>query len=221
MLKVNAQTGEIYVYDVIGADWFGEGITASSVTSALAEIGSNKRAVVRINSPGGSADEGIAIYNALKRHKGGVDTYNDSLAASAASMIFMSGENRYAAKGSRVMIHRAWTIAGGNAVEMAKVSATLEVYDKSQAEIYSEYLGKSIDDTLELLSAETWYTSDEAVTAGLATAIDGKKQAEKAKTASWFKHAPAALFEDRTLASNRFDYDLANVARLRFATGVK
>ena len=61
MLKVNAQTGEIFVYDVIGADWFGEGVTASSVTSALAEIGSSKRAVVRINSPGGSADEGIAI----------------------------------------------------------------------------------------------------------------------------------------------------------------
>lgn len=221
MLKVNAQTGEIFVYDVIGADWFGEGITASSVTSALAEIGSAKRAVVRINSPGGSADEGIAIYNALKRHKAGVDTYNDSLAASAASMIFMAGDNRYAAKGSRVMIHRAWTIAGGNSTEMAKVSATLGVYDKSQAEIYSEYLGLTQEETLALLDAETWYTSEEAIAAGLATAIDGNKKADKPKTASWFKHAPAALFEDRTLASNRFDYDLANVARLRFATGVK
>ena len=66
MLKVNNKSGEIYIYDVIGADWFGGGITAVNVIEALDSL-KGKPATIRINSPGGIADEGIAIYNALKR----------------------------------------------------------------------------------------------------------------------------------------------------------
>lgn len=66
MLKVNAKAGEIFIYDTIGQDWYGGGITASGIVDALDQL-DGKRATVRINSPGGVADEGIAIYNALKR----------------------------------------------------------------------------------------------------------------------------------------------------------
>lgn len=193
MLKVDAKSGEIFVYDTIGADWFGEGITAASVSNALDQLG-GKRASVRINSPGGVADEGIAIYNALKRYKGGVDTYNDALAASAASIIFLAGENRTAAAGSRVMIHRALTIEIGNATKLRKTADVLETYDKSLVEIYQSYLSVDEAAILSLLDAETWYTAQEAVDAGLATATDKPTQA-RAQMAAWFKHPPVDLVE--------------------------
>lgn len=216
MLKVNASTGELFIYDVIGSDWFGEGITGSSVTNALKELGS-KRATVRINSPGGVADEGIAIYNILKRHKPGVDTYNDAIAASAASIIFLAGENRYAAKGSRVMIHKASAVVWGNADEIRKQAGVLDKYDESLVEIYSEHMGLDSDEIMKLLEAETWYTTEEAITAKLATASVAT-ESKQAKVASWFRNAPAALFENREKPKTvgAVDYDLAVAAKKRF-----
>lgn len=216
MLKVNASTGEIFIYDVIGSDWFGEGITGSSVKSALKELG-NKRATIRINSPGGVADEGIAIYNILKRHKAGVDTYNDSIAASAASIIFLAGENRYAAKGSRVMIHKASAVVWGNADEVRRQAGILDKYDESLVEIYADHMGLDPDAIMDLLEAETWYTTDEAIAAKLATATTASESKE-AKVASWFKNAPAALFnrQEKPLTVGNLHYDLAVAAKKRF-----
>ena len=214
MLKVNASTGEIFIYDVIGSDWFGEGITGSSVTSALKELG-NKRATIRINSPGGVADEGIAIYNILKRHKAGVDTYNDSIAASAASIIFLAGENRYAAKGSRVMIHKASAVVWGNADEVRKQAGVLDKYDESLIEIYSEHMAIEREEIAELMAAETWYTTDEAIAAKLATATTATESKE-AKVASWFRNAPAALLDQQKNPLSFGNYDLAVAAKKRF-----
>ena len=214
MLKVNASTGEIFIYDVIGSDWFGEGITGSSVTSALKELG-NKRATIRINSPGGVADEGIAIYNILKRHKAGVDTYNDSIAASAASIIFLAGENRYTAKGSRVMIHKASAVVWGNADEVRKQAGVLDKYDESLIEIYSEHMAIEREEIAELMAAETWYTTDEAIAAKLATATTATESKE-AKVASWFRNAPAALLDQQKNPLSFGNYDLAVAAKKRF-----
>ena len=192
MLKVNAKSGEIYIYDTIGADWFGGGITAQSVIGALEEIGPKTRATIRINSPGGVADEGIAIYNALKRHEGGVDTVVDSLAASAASIIALAGENRATAKGGRWMIHRALTFAMGNANDMTKAAEILTTYDDSLVSIYKDYMDIDESEIMDLLTAETWYTADSAIEVGLST---GKAEATEAEpmVASWFRNAPAAL----------------------------
>ena len=194
MLRVDTQTGEIFVYDVIGANWYGDGITALNMSDALKAIG-DKKAILRINSPGGSADEGIAIYNLLKRHSAGVETHNDALAASAASVIFLSGEKRYAAKGSRVMIHNASSAMWGSAKSLRKEADILDTYDKSQAEIYSGYLGKTNEETLALLDAETWYTSEEAVTAGLASSLTETVQV-KPNVAAWFRNPPKSLADD-------------------------
>jgi len=202
MLKVNAKTGEVYIYDVIGKDWYGEGITGESVSEALDQL-KGARATVRVNSPGGVADEGIAIYNVLKRYEGGVDTYNDALAASAASIVFLAGENRYAGVGSRVMIHRALTIDIGNASQLRKTADTLETYDKSLVEIYSEYIGGTEDDILALLDAESWYGVDAAIEAGFATAKTGKKTEAEAKMASWFKNPPQEMAVEAAIHSAR------------------
>lgn len=193
MLKVNSKSGELFIYDTIGEDWFGEGITAKSVGDALDMLG-GKRATVRINSPGGVADEGIAIYNALKRYPGGVDTHNDALAASAASIIFLAGENRTASTGSRVMIHRALSIEIGNATKMRKTADVLESYDRSLVEIYETHMSIGSDEIMSLLEAETWYSAQEAVDAKLATATD-KPTSEKAQMAAWFKNPPVDMIQ--------------------------
>lgn len=210
MLKVDTKTGEIFVYDVIGANWYGDGITASNMADALKQLG-DKKAIVRINSPGGVADEGIAIYNLLKRHAAGVETHNDALAASAASVIFLAGSSRYAAKGSRVMIHRASSVVWGNSLALAKEASTLEKYDQSQCEIYCGYLGKTTIETMALLDAETWYTSDEAVTAGLASSLTETAKV-KPNVATWFRNPPKSLAEDVKRA-NRFDCDIARAQK--------
>jgi ATP-dependent protease ClpP protease subunit len=199
MLTINQSTGEIFLYGAVGASWFEDAFTSMEVIEALAKIG-NKRATVRINSPGGVADEGIAIYNALKRHKAGVDTHVDALAASAASVIALAGETRTTSAGGRWMIHRALTIDVGNASQLRKTADTLETYDRSLVEIYSEYLPSGTD-VMSLLEAETWYTGPEAVASGLSTATGGKSDA-KPMVASWFKNPPAALVQQASRSSH-------------------
>ena len=192
MLSVNQKTGELFLYGAVGASWFEDSFSSMEVMQALDSIG-NKRAIVRINSPGGVADEGIAIYNAIKRHKAGADTHVDALAASAASVIALAGETRTTSAGARWMIHRALTIDLGNATQLRKTADTLETYDRSLVEIYSQYLASGTD-VMALLEAETWYTGPEAVAAGLSTA-NGVASDAKPTIASWFKNPPAALIQ--------------------------
>jgi ATP-dependent Clp protease, protease subunit len=192
MLNVNQKTGEIFLYGTVGAGWFEDSFSSVEVVQALASIG-DKKAIIRINSPGGVADEGIAIYNAIKRHKAGAETHVDALAASAASVIALAGDTRTTASGARWMIHRALTLDIGNATQLRKTADTLETYDKSLVEIYSQYL-KGVTDVMELLEAETWYTGPEALAAGLSTASGGTTDA-KPTVASWFKNPPAALVQ--------------------------
>lgn len=196
-MLVDKQSGEIFLYQPIGADFFGEGITGESVILALDQLG-GKRATVRINSPGGSVFDGIAIYNALKRYDGGVDVVVDSLAASIASIIALAGETRTSAKGSMWMIHRAMAFAFGNQEEIQKTLAMLEAGDKTIVSIYADTMtGKTPKQIEQLMSAETWFTADEAVAIGLATKTDGESK-KPPQAAAWFRNAPQALYAQAT-----------------------
>lgn len=191
-MLVDKQSGEIFLYQPIGADFFGDGITGQSMIQALDAIG-GKRAIVRINSPGGSVYDGIAIYNALKRYEGGVDVVVDSIAASIASIIALAGEKRTTSKGAMWMIHQAMTFAFGNQTEIGKALAMLEAGDKSLVSIYSEAIKKTPDEIMEMMKAETWFTAEEAVESGLSTDIGGTSE-KLPEVAAWFKNAPKALY---------------------------
>jgi hypothetical protein len=190
-LRVNTETGEVYLYGIVGESWGEECFVAGDVLDALNKL-KGKKCIARINSPGGVADEGIAIYNALKRYPGGCDTVVDALAASAASVIALAGQSRETSEGSRWMIHKAITLAYGNSNQMLKAASTLETYDKSLIEIYSKYMPGTEDEIMNLLDAETWYTSDDAVKAGLSTSRCDATDAEP-MIAAWFKNPPEAL----------------------------
>src|SRR5690348_8015957 len=112
------------VYDAIGADLFSEGITVQAVADALKTA--HDQVVLRINSPGGDAFEGVAIYNALRANGKPVSVFVDGLAASAASIVAMAGDNITMGKGSMMMIHAAVMLAIGNAETMRKSADVLD-----------------------------------------------------------------------------------------------
>lgn len=199
-MLVDRENKEIFVYGPIGGSFWDDGITAELMVQALASVGQDQRVTVRINSPGGVVDEGIAIYNALKRHKGGVDTVVDAIAASAASVIALAGEKRTTAKGARWMIHRALIIAIGNRSEMLKTAEILQKYDESLIDIYGEYMPLEKSEIESLIDAETWYTASEAIEAGLSTVEDDDAEDVEPIVGAWFRNMPQSINSVQTIA---------------------
>ena len=169
MFDVNNETGEIWIYDEIGPEWWGL-IGAESVIGALAGM-QGKRATVRLNTPGGSVDQGIAIYNAIKRHPGGVDIVVDSLAASMGSYLLQAGVTRRVATNAMVMIHDPWSIAIGNSSELRKEADVLDKYAQRMVPDYAAASGKSEDEIREIMLEETWLVGQEIVDAGFADEV--------------------------------------------------
>lgn len=179
---------EILLYGPIGPDfWEPENaITAKSVMSQLSEISGD--VTVRISSGGGDVYEGIDIMNALKGYDGEVTVIVESLAASAASFIAVGGADKVLMRdSSEMMIHRAWTFADGNADDVRKTLDDLERQDNKLAAIYAGKAGGEFQDWLDAMSAETWYTAEEAVAAGLADGIVAEKSSAPAPSASLAK----------------------------------
>jgi len=171
---------EIYLYDTIGKDFFGEGVTADYVRKELDKAKKNEQVVVRINSPGGDVWEGEAIYNMLTR-RGNIKVTIDALAASAASFIAMAGDEIEIAENATVMIHEAWTMGFGNKREITKTVDRLKAIDDQIAAKYSARSGKR-DSSMFLadMESETWYNAQQAVHAGLADKIGQKLKVKAA-----------------------------------------
>lgn len=194
MFSYKPEEGIMTINGVIGEDWYGGGITSGMVQNASDEM-RDKRLTVRINSPGGVADEGIAIYNILRRHPGGVDTVIESLAASAASIIALAGEKRTTLRGGRWMIHKAMTVAVGNSDDMQQVAKMLDTYDRSLVGIYASAMKDTDKDAImQLMADESWYTGEEAMNIGLGTGYDDENGSdEPPMNAAWFTKAPAEI----------------------------
>lgn len=134
---------------------------------------------LHIHSPGGDAFDGVAIYNMLRQHSGGVDVFVDGLAASAASVIAMAGDTVTMSRGSQMMIHDAWGMAMGNADDMTSMLSTLDSTSNSMASIYAAKAGGTEADWRTAMKAETWYRDTEAVDAGLADQVETTASAVK------------------------------------------
>ena len=169
MYQADHETGEIFLYDGIGSAFWGM-IDAGTVLPDLAKM-AGRLVTLRISSPGGSVDEGRAIYNALKRHQGGVNVVIDSSAYSIASYIAMAGDRVVMAKNAMMMVHNPWTVAMGSADELRKTADVLDKYRDSILDAYTSKTGKDRKKVKALLDAETWYTAQEAVDAGFATEV--------------------------------------------------
>lgn len=154
---------ELWLYEEIGM-W---GIGAQDVIDALAEV-TTPTVRVRINSPGGDVFDGIAIMNALSSYTGTVTGVVDSLCASIATAIAMACESLTMSPGSQMMIHPASGICFGDAADMQKMADLLHFQTSNIAGLYAGRAGGTSGEWLARMQAETWYTADEAVAAGLA-----------------------------------------------------
>ena len=160
---------EIYVYGNIGDRWDENGVIAADFVKEIAALDVD-RIDLRINSYGGSVPDGMAIFNALKRHKAVVDVYVDGVAISCAGYIAMAGDRVVMADNAQLMIHAPWGWAIGNAVQMREQADILDRYAKSLAGAYAAKSGLPMDECMALLTdgKDHWYSAQEAVDAGFA-----------------------------------------------------
>ncbi|MFD4257723.1 head maturation protease, ClpP-related [Streptomyces sp. NPDC058534] len=155
---------EVMLYDEIGG-WFGS--TADELIAELRQV-SAPRMRVRVNSPGGSVFEGIAIANALRSHPASVTVQVDGIAASIASVIAMAGDRIEMAPNTMMMIHDASGLAMGNAADMEEMAELLDVISDNIADAYAARAGGTRDDWRARMRSESWYLPEDAVDAGLA-----------------------------------------------------
>ena len=175
--------------DISSYSYEGSAPSAKALTAALEELTDVSKINVYINSYGGEVAEGLAIYNALKRHKAKIVTYCDGFAASIASVIFMAGDERIMNASSLLMIHNAWTFAQGNAEQLRKQADDLEKITQASVEAYKAHSTLTEEEIKTLMDNEEWITPKEALEYGFATAIE---EAEKSVAS---QHAFSRIFE--------------------------
>jgi len=198
--KANGKSAELYIYgEIASSTWYGDEVTPVEFQKELAALGDVETIDVYINSGGGDAFAGITIYNILKRHKAQIVTHNDALAASAASVIFMSGDKRISAKNALVMIHFASTFVYGNKTDLKEIIGVLETLDEQLAQIYADRTGLNIEEIKSMLEAETWMDGDTAKDKGFADEVEENKKIAACASKEIFakyKHPPEILTED-------------------------
>ncbi len=197
------KVADVYVFDAIGG-WMG--VNADDFVRDVAGL-DVERIVLHLNTPGGDVFEGVAMANVLRAHPASVTVVVDGLAASAGSVVAMAGDEIVMGVGSQMMIHDAWGLSVGNAADMAKMAESLSSVSDSIASTYAARAGGTAADWRATMIAETWYTAEEAVAAGLADRV--ATEADKG-TATGQQVTPgggAGLFDwwDSLSARDRFD----------------
>lgn len=169
---------EILLYGDVGDLWGdGSGFTDREVLEALSDV-KGQDIVVRINSGGGSAWQGFAIYSALRSHNAKVTVMIDALAASAASIIAMAASEVIIAPDAMIMIHDPATMTWGNSSDHKATAARLDKLADRGAEVYARKTGKSAEEMREMMLAETWMDANEAKALGFVDTIGGDAGAE-------------------------------------------
>lgn len=173
--EFRADGNTLWLYDVIASDateaaWWG-GIDPEAFIAALAAT--SGPVTLRINSPGGSVFGAQAMVAAMRAHPHPITARIDSLAASAASVIAANCASCQMVPGSMQMIHQAWGLAIGNCDDMRGTADLLQKIDGLIAGAYAARAdGTTSREEFEaMMAAETWFTPEEAVAAGLADAV--------------------------------------------------
>ena len=175
----------LQIFDQIGEDWFGgSGISAKAFSDALQSVGPGPL-VVEINSPGGNVWDGLAIYNMLRGRQSPVTTRVVGIAASIASIIALAGDTIEMAEASLFMIHDPSGMVAGTSEDMRKMANALDQHAEILANIYVKRTGKTSAQIRAAMTAETWFTAQEAIQFGLAD----KSIEQLAMAACWHPRA--------------------------------
>jgi ATP-dependent Clp protease protease subunit len=182
---------EVAIYDEIGA----YGVSAKGFLSELGALPEGTPVDLRLNSPGGSVFDAVAIHNALKRHEGTVTVWIDGIAASAASYIAMAGDEIVMPENAFLMIHDPSGLVMGTAEDMRAMAGTLDKIAAGMTRGYAGRSGKTEDEIAALMAAETWFSAAEALEAGLATQLAEPVRIAASFDIARFRNAPPELQE--------------------------
>lgn len=164
----NGDEHSISIFDPIGFDpWTGEGVTAKRIAAALRTI-DGADVTVNINSPDGDMFEGLAIYNLLREYSGKVVIKVLGLAASAASIVAMAGDEVRIARAGFLNIHNCWVVAMGNRYDLTEMAQRLVPFDQAMADTYATRTGGSQDAMQQLMNADSWISGRMAIERGFA-----------------------------------------------------
>ena len=182
---------EISIYDEIGA----YGVSAKAFLADLGKLPDKAPLTLRLNSPGGSVFDAVAIYNALQRHAGTVTVSIDGIAASAASYIAMAGDEIIMPENAFLMIHDPSGMVMGTAADMRSMAEVLDKIGGSLLRGYAAKSGKAEDEIAKLMAKETWLDAGEALEMGFAdTMVEPVKMAASFDV-SRFQNTPPEVVE--------------------------
>jgi ATP-dependent Clp protease, protease subunit len=188
-VRASASTTELALDDVL---WPWESKRLREALPAKA-----KEIRLRINSPGGDMFVGIAIYNMLRTHSARIVVEVDGLAASAASIAAMAGDEIRVNAGAFLMIHNPHvTVFGAEATNLRALAVEMDKFGDGMADIYAARTGKTKAAVLKMMAATTWMGGDEAVKDGFADKAVGTGASASAAARfdlSAFRNVPAAL----------------------------
>ena len=124
---------------------------------------------IYINSPGGSVDAGMAIYDTMNYIPNDVATVGMGLAASMGQFLLCAGSKgkRYALPHARIMMHQPSSGMGGSASDI-KIQAQQSLHIKKiLLELISEHTGQPIDQVIADADRDRWFTAEQALEYGL------------------------------------------------------
>lgn len=171
-LYQNGATANIYIYgDITSWEWSESDVSSYTLAKELKGLEDVDNINVYISSYGGEVKEGLAIYNALKRHKAKITTIVDGFACSIASVIFAAGDERIMGNTSLLMIHNAWSHASGDANDFKKQAEDLEKITQASINAYMNIINIEEEYLKEMMNVETWINSNEALDMGFVTKV--------------------------------------------------
>lgn len=193
--EILARNGDIvvHVYGEIGWDF--------DAATFAERIRSSKGGKIRVhvNSYGGDAWSGVAVYNILRQEaaRRPVAAYVDGEAASAASIIVMAADERNIPASGMMMIHHVWTRTVGNAAELRKVADSAEALSEQFAQVYAARSGVDVDTVRQWMDDEREMFGADAVECGFCTdVLDVEAQASTAP-AEWLRARAARQARQR------------------------
>jgi len=182
---------EISIYDEIGA----YGVSAKAFLADLSKLPDKAPLTLRLNSPGGSVFDAVAIYNALQRHAGTVTVSIDGIAASAASYIAMAGDEIIMPENAFLMIHDPSGMVMGTAADMRAMAEALDKIGGSLMRGYAAKSGKAEDEIAKLMAKETWLDAGEALEMGFADTMAEPVKMAASFDVSRFQNTPPEVVE--------------------------
>ena len=182
---------EVAIYDEIGA----YGASAKGFLAELGALPDSTPVDLRLNSPGGSVFDAVAIHNALKRHDGTVTVWIDGIAASAASYIAMAGDEIVMPENAFLMIHDPARLVMGTAEDMRAMAEALDKVKGSLVSGYAAKSGRTPEEVSALMAAETWFDASDAVAQGFADRLIELVRIAARFDIGRFRNAPPVLVE--------------------------